>query len=104
MRRPPRKTAERIAKVIARAGLCSRREAEAWIAAGRVRSTARRSPRPRSTCATTDKIVVDGKPLPQRERTRLFLYHKPRGLVTTIADPRRPPDHLRRAAEGPAAR
>ena len=34
-----------------------------------------------------DKIVVDGKPLPERERTRLFLYHKPRGLVTTSADP-----------------
>jgi len=35
----------------------------------------------------SDKITVDGQPLPQRERTRLFLYHKPRGLVTTHADP-----------------
>ena len=51
------------------------------------RSTAPRSPRRRSTSRAADRITVDGKPLPQRERTRLFLYHKPRGLVTTHADP-----------------
>ena len=82
------KSGERIAKVIARAGLCSRREAEAGSRPAASRSTARSiaSPgaqrRPRS-----DRITVDGKPLPERERTRLFLYHKPRGLVTTHADP-----------------
>jgi len=78
---------ERIAKVIARAGLASRREAEAWIAAGRVAVNGQVITSPALNVATQDRIVVDGEPLPQRERTRLFLYNKPRGLVTTHADP-----------------
>src|SRR3954467_6525446 len=78
---------ERIAKVIARAGLCSRREAEAWIAAGRVTVNGEKIISPALNVAPSDKIVVDGKPLPGVERTRLFLYHKPRGLVPTTADP-----------------
>src|SRR5215208_5218417 len=78
---------ERIAKVIARAGLASRREAEAWIAAGRVSINGEKITSPALNVAPSDKIVVDGKPLPGAERTRLFLYHKPRGLVTTSADP-----------------
>ena len=78
---------ERIAKVIARAGLASRREAEAWIAAGRVAVNGAKIASPALNVTRADKIVVDGKPLPGAERTRLFLYHKPRGLVTTSADP-----------------
>jgi 23S rRNA pseudouridine2605 synthase len=78
---------ERIAKVIARAGLCSRREAEAWIAAGRVAVNGAKIASPALNVTPRDRIVVDGKPLPTAERTRLFLYHKPRGLVTTSADP-----------------
>ena len=78
---------ERIAKVIARAGLCSRREAEAWIAAGRVAVNGEKIASPALNVSAADKIVVDGKPLPGVERTRLFLYHKPRGLVTTTSDP-----------------
>jgi 23S rRNA pseudouridine2605 synthase len=78
---------ERIAKVIARAGLCSRREAEAWIAAGRVAVNGEKIASPALNVTSADKIVVDGKPLPGAERTRLFLYHKPRGLVTTSSDP-----------------
>jgi 23S rRNA pseudouridine2605 synthase len=78
---------ERIAKVIARAGLASRREAEAWIAAGRVAVNGTKITSPALNVAPADKIVVDGKPLPGAERTRLFLYHKPRGLVTTSSDP-----------------
>lgn len=78
---------ERIAKVIARAGLASRREAEAWIAAGRVAVNGAKITSPALNVTPADKIVVDGKPLPGAERTRLFLYHKPRGLVTTSADP-----------------
>ena len=78
---------ERIAKVMARAGLASRREAEAWIAAGRVAVNGAKITSPALNVSPADKIVVDGKPLPGAERTRLFLYHKPRGLVTTSSDP-----------------
>ena len=78
---------ERIAKAIARAGPCSRREAETWILAGRVAVNGQVISSPALDVTTKDRITVDGEPLPQRERTRLFLYHKPRGLVTTNADP-----------------
>src|SRR5262245_35286473 len=78
---------ERIAKAIARAGLCSRREAEAWIAAGRVAVNGEVIASPARNVTASDRIAVDGQPLPGRERTRLFLYHKPRGLLTTHADP-----------------
>ena len=78
---------ERIAKVIARAGLASRREAEAWIAAGRVAVNGAVISSPALNVSAADRIEVDGAPLRARERTRLFLYHKPRGLVTTHSDP-----------------
>jgi 23S rRNA pseudouridine2605 synthase len=84
---PERKSAERVAKVIARAGLASRREVESWIMAGRVSVNGAVITSPALNVRTTDKIVVDGAPLPERERTRLFLYYKPRGLVTTNIDP-----------------
>jgi len=78
---------ERIAKVIARAGLCSRREAEQWIAAGRVAVNGAVLTTPALNIGPQDRIEVDGEVLPDRERTRLWLYHKPRGLVTTARDP-----------------
>jgi 23S rRNA pseudouridine2605 synthase len=78
---------ERIAKVIARAGLASRREAEVWIAAGRVSVNGAVIFSPALNVTPSDRIAVDGSPLRARERTRLFLYHKPRGLVTTHSDP-----------------
>jgi len=97
------KPGERIAKVIARAGLASRREAELWIAAGRVAVNGAVIASPACNVTAQDKVTVDGAPLPARERTRLFLYHKPRGLMTTHADPQgRPtifehlPEHLPR--------
>ena len=68
---------ERIAKAMARAGLCSRRDAEAVIAAGRVAINGKAITSPAVNVTTNDRITVDGKPLPRRERTRLFLYHKP---------------------------
>jgi 23S rRNA pseudouridine2605 synthase len=82
---PP--ASERIAKAIARAGLCSRREAETWIAAGRVAINGEVIVSPARNVTLADRITVDGQPLPGRERTRLFLYSKPRGLLTTHADP-----------------
>jgi 23S rRNA pseudouridine2605 synthase len=81
------KSGERIAKVIARAGLASRREAEEWIAAGRVAVNGEVIRSAALNVTGQDRIDVDGEPLPERERTRLFLYHKPRGLITTHADP-----------------
>jgi 23S rRNA pseudouridine2605 synthase len=82
------KTGERIAKVMARAGLCSRREAEAWIAAGRVTVNGKHIASPALDVSADDRIMVDGAPLKARERTRLFLYHKPSGLLTSHADAR----------------
>jgi 23S rRNA pseudouridine2605 synthase len=87
---------ERIAKVIARAGLASRREAEAWIAAGRVAVNGAVIATPAHNVTAADRVTVDGEPLPKRERTRLFLYHKPRGLVTTHADPQGRPTIFQR--------
>jgi 23S rRNA pseudouridine2605 synthase len=81
------KGGERIAKTIARAGLASRREAEAWIAAGRVAVNGAVVDTPALNVSARDRITIDGEPLPGRERTRLFLYHKPRGLIATHADP-----------------
>jgi 23S rRNA pseudouridine2605 synthase len=78
---------ERVAKVIARAGLASRREAETWIVAGRVKVNGTTLTSPAFTVTVSDNIEVDGVALPARERTRLFLYYKPRGLVTTNSDP-----------------
>lgn len=77
---------ERIAKAMARAGLCSRREAERWIEAGRVGVNGTRITSPALTVTPADQVVVDGKPLPAREPARLWRYHKPRGLVTTARD------------------
>ena len=73
--------------MIARAGLASRREAEDWIAAGRVAVNGEVIRSAALNVTDRDSISVDGEPLPERERTRLFLYHKPRGLLTTHADP-----------------
>src|ERR1019366_1437434 len=78
---------ERIAKVIARAGLCSRREAEGWIGEGRVALDGVPLTNPAINVRASDKIPIDGEPLVPRARPRLFLFHKPRGLVTTERDP-----------------
>ncbi len=84
---PVHKDAERVAKVIARAGLGSRREIEDWITEGRVAVNGTVLDTPAVTVTAADQIEVDGAPLPEKERTRLFLYHKPRGVVTTNRDP-----------------
>jgi 23S rRNA pseudouridine2605 synthase len=86
---PPREKAfegERIAKVMARAGVCSRRDAERWIAEGRVVVNGRALTSPAFNVRDSDKIAIDGAPMQARERTRLFLFHKPAGYVTTARD------------------
>jgi 23S rRNA pseudouridine2605 synthase len=84
---PPEPAEERIAKVIARAGIASRRDAEAMIAEGRVTLNGEVLTSPAINVTAQDRITVDGEPLPARERTRLWIFHKPRGLVTTARDP-----------------
>jgi len=83
----PHHPGQRIAKAIARAGLCSRRDAEAWILAGRVSVNGQTLASPAFNVVEGDDVRVDGEPLKAHERTRLFLFHKPRGLVTTARDP-----------------
>lgn len=77
---------ERIAKRLARAGLCSRRDAERWIAEGRVAVNGRTLDSPACVVRPGDEVIVDGKPVPEPEPTRLWRYHKPAGLVTTARD------------------
>lgn len=78
---------ERIAKRLARAGLCSRREAERWIADGRVTVDGHKLSTPAVVVTEKSVIIVDGKPIPDAEQTRLWRYHKPAGLVTSHKDP-----------------
>jgi 23S rRNA pseudouridine2605 synthase len=96
----PKKAGERIAKVVSRAGLASRRDAEDWIVQGRVSVNGRVINSPALDVTTRDVITVDGKPLPERERTRLFMFHKPRGLMTTHADPEGRPTVFDNLPEG----
>jgi len=91
---------ERIAKRLARAGLCSRREAERWIAEGRVSVDGQKLTSPAVGVTESSLIVVDGKPLPETERTRLWRYHKPAGLVTSHKDPQGRPTVFERLPEG----
>ncbi len=96
----PREDDARIAKVMARAGLCSRRDAETWIAAGRVAINGAVIDSPALNVKARDVITVDGMPLPDREPTRLFMFHKPRGLVTTSRDPEGRPTIFENLPEG----
>lgn len=95
----PVEKGERIAKRIARSGLCSRRDAERMIAEGRVALDGKRLDSPAVTVTEASRIAVDGKPLAEAERTRLWRYHKPAGLITSHRDPRGRPTVFERLPE-----
>ena len=90
---------ERIAKVIARAGLCSRREAEKWILDGRVKTDVKILKTPAITVNHNNIIEVDGKKLPDIRLMRLWRYHKPQGLITSHSDPQGRPTVFERLPE-----
>jgi 23S rRNA pseudouridine2605 synthase len=78
---------ERIAKVIARAGICSRRDAERLIGEGRVKMNGKVLTSAATNVTAKDVVLIDGQPLPQKEATKLWRYHKPGGLVVSNHDP-----------------
>ncbi len=78
---------DRIAKVMARAGVCSRRQAETLIAQGSVSVNGKRLTSPAFNVYATDKIEVDGRPLPEKQPTRLWKYYKPKGVLCSRSDP-----------------
>lgn len=84
---PSNPEAERIAKFLARAGVCSRRDAERLIADGRVKLNGKVLDTPAVKVTAEDKVLVDGRPIGAVEPTRVWRYHKPSGLVTTHRDP-----------------
>jgi 23S rRNA pseudouridine2605 synthase len=87
MSEPKTFAGERIAKVLARAGVCSRRDAERLVAEGKVKVDGKVIESPALNVTSANRIEVNGKPLPQAEPMRLWLYHKPTGLVTSHKDP-----------------
>lgn len=98
-----RPAGERIAKRLSRAGVCSRREAERWIADGRIIVDGKKISEPGTLVTEASDIRVDGKPIAEPQETRVWRYHKPAGLICSNSDPQgrptifeRLPKHLPR--------
>jgi 23S rRNA pseudouridine2605 synthase len=83
-----RPSGERIAKLLARAGVASRREVERMIAEGRVAVAGKPLDTPATILPNLKGVTVDGKPVAQAEPARVFAFHKPAGLITAERDPR----------------
>lgn len=90
---------ERIAKMMAAAGLCSRRDAERWILSGRVVVNGQKLQTPACLIGSEDVVLVDGKPLAEKQERRVWCYHKPAGLITTNRDPQGRPTIFERLPE-----
>jgi 23S rRNA pseudouridine2605 synthase len=90
---------DRLAKVMARSGLCSRRDAEEWIKSGRVSVNGKIVKTPAFNVTDSDNVVVDGAPLAARQGTRVWLYHKPAGLMVTEKDPEGRPTVFEKLSE-----
>ena len=88
MAQEPRPEGERIAKLLARAGVASRREVERMIADGRVAIDGKVLDTPATIIPHLRGVTVDGKPVAKADRTRLFAFHKPTGLITAERDPK----------------
>ena len=73
--------------MMAAAGLCSRRDAERWILSGRVVVNGQKLQTPACLIGSEDVVLVDGKPLAEKQERRVWCYHKPAGLITTNRDP-----------------
>lgn len=86
---PASEKGQRAAKLLARAGLCSRRDAERWIAEGRVMLRGEVLTSPAINVSDPTELRIDGKPLPAADHARLWRYHKPAGLVTSHRDEKR---------------
>lgn len=78
--------AERLAKYIARSGACSRREAERLIAEGRITLNGETVTTPAVNVEGSEKILIDGEKLPAIDKTRVWVYYKPTGLITSHKD------------------
>ena len=83
----PKNKGERIAKRLSRSGICSRREAERWLADGRVTVDGEKISKPATLVTDQSIITVDGKRVAQPEQPKLWRYHKPRGVLSTNSDP-----------------
>ena len=87
---------QRIAKLLARAGIASRREIERMIEEGRIAIDGKPVEKPATLLTSLHGVTVDGKPVQAPAPARLFRYHKPRGLLTTERDPKGRPTGITR--------
>ena len=97
---PPGDKGERVAKWLARAGVASRRDAEKLVAEGQVKLNNQAVTHPATFVTLGDIVVVNGVPVDAPERTRLWRYHKPVGLVTTHRDPQGRPTVFEKLPQG----
>lgn len=90
---------ERLQKILAARGVCSRRKAEEWIAAGRISCNGRTARLGDTADPEQDEILLDGMPLPGKPEFVYIMLHKPRGYVTTLSDEKGRPNAAQLVAD-----